>query len=49
VTRGYNQLEREKIIEHGIREFVFTSGNLNGAQMGEILKKSPSEHEKDIP
>jgi PIN like domain len=36
----YNQLEREKIIEHGIREFVFTSGNLNGAQMGEILKKA---------
>jgi hypothetical protein len=36
----YNQLEREKIIEHGIREFVFTSGNLSGSQMGEILKKA---------
>jgi hypothetical protein len=36
----YNQLEREKVIEHGIREFVFTSGNLSGAQMGEILKKA---------
>ena len=36
----YNQLEREKIIEHGIREFVFTSGNLSGVQMGEILKKA---------
>ncbi len=36
----YNQLEREKIIEHGIREFVFTSGNLGGVQMGEILKKA---------
>lgn len=36
----YNQLEREKIIEHGIREFVFTSGNLSGAQMGDILKKA---------
>jgi hypothetical protein len=36
----YNQLERGKIIEHGIREFVFTSGNLSGSQMGEILKKA---------
>jgi len=34
----YNQLERDKIIQHGIREFVFTSGNLSGATMGEILK-----------
>lgn len=36
----YNQLEREKIIEHGIREFVFTSGNLNGADMGLILREA---------
>jgi hypothetical protein len=36
----YNQLEREKIIEYGIREFVFTSGNLSGKEMGEILTKA---------
>lgn len=34
----YNQLERDKIMQHNCREFVFTSGNLSGAQMGEILK-----------
>ena len=34
----YNQLERDKIVQYGIREFVFTSGNLSGAMMGEILK-----------
>jgi len=36
----YNELEKEKIIEYGIREFVFTSGNLSGSQMGEILEKA---------
>jgi PIN like domain len=36
----YNQLEREKIVEYGIREFVFTSGNLSGKEMGDILKKA---------
>ena len=36
----YNQLEREKIVQHGIREFVFASGNLSGAMMGEILAKA---------
>ncbi len=34
----YNQLERDKIVHYGIREFVFTSGNLSGVMMGEILK-----------
>ena len=34
----YNQLERDKIVQYGVREFVFTSGNLSGATMGEILK-----------
>jgi PIN like domain len=33
----FNELERAKIIEHGIRQFVFTSGNLSGATMGQIL------------
>ena len=33
----YNQLERDKIMQYGIREFVFTSGNLSGKMMGEIL------------
>jgi PIN domain-containing protein len=33
----YNQLEREKIVQYGIREFVFASGNLSGALMGQIL------------
>ena len=33
----HNQLEREKIMQYGCREFVFTSGNLSGAMMGEIL------------
>jgi hypothetical protein len=36
----YNQLERNRIMQYGIREFVFTSGNLSGAMMGEILKKA---------
>jgi PIN domain-containing protein len=31
----YNQLERDKIVHYRIREFVFTSGNLSGAMMGE--------------
>ena len=34
----YNQLERDKVLQHGIREFVFSSGNLSGPMMGEILK-----------
>ncbi len=34
----YNQLERDKIVHYGIREFVLTSGNLSGAMIGEILK-----------
>jgi hypothetical protein len=42
----YNQLEREKIMEHGIREFVFTSGNLNGETMGSILKIAASKMQR---
>jgi hypothetical protein len=42
----YNQLERDKIMQHGIREFVFTSGNLSGAMMGEILNKAVVQMEK---
>jgi hypothetical protein len=34
----FNDLEREQVISHGVREFVFTSGNLSGAMMGELLK-----------
>ena len=36
----YNQLEREKIIQYGIREFVFASGSLSGAMMGVIISKA---------
>jgi hypothetical protein len=36
----YNQLEREKIIQYRIREFVFASGNLSGEMMGEILGRA---------
>jgi len=36
----YNQLEKEKIIQYKIREFVFASGNLSGAMMGEALAKA---------
>jgi hypothetical protein len=36
----YNQLERDKLIQYDIREFVFTSGNLNGRMMAEILIKA---------
>jgi len=36
----YNQLEREKIVQHQIREFVFASGNLSGEMMGQILAKA---------
>jgi hypothetical protein len=36
----YNQLEKEKIIQYKIREFVFASGNLSGAMMGEALGKA---------
>lgn len=33
----YNQLEREKIVQYKIREFVLTSGNMSGAMMGAAL------------
>jgi len=36
----YNQLERKKIVQHGIREFVFATGNLSGAMRAEILIKA---------
>ena len=36
----YNQLEKEKIVQYRIREFVFASGNLSGAMMGEALTKA---------
>jgi PIN like domain len=42
----YNQLERDKIMQYGIREFVFTSGNLSGTMMGEILDKAVMQMEK---
>jgi hypothetical protein len=42
----YNQLERDKIMEHECREFVFTSGNLTGPMMGEVLKKAVPEMKK---
>jgi hypothetical protein len=34
----FNELEREQVISFGVREFVFSSGNLSGRAMGEILK-----------
>jgi hypothetical protein len=34
----FNELERELVISNEVRQFVFTSGNLSGAMMGEILK-----------
>ncbi|MBZ5565803.1 MAG: hypothetical protein LAP13_25715 [Acidobacteriia bacterium] len=36
----YNELEIRAIISNKGREFVFTSGNLSGAQMAEILSKA---------
>ncbi len=34
----YEPLEKAKIVQHKIREFTFTSGNLTGADMAQILK-----------
>lgn len=34
----YNELERQQIVRHGICEFVFTSGNMSGAMMGDALR-----------
>jgi PIN like domain len=42
----YNQLEREKIIQYRIREFVFASGNLSGEMMGEILARALPKMER---
>jgi len=42
----YNQLEREKIVQCKIREFVLTSGNLSGAMMGETLTQAAARMKK---
>lgn len=42
----YNSLERDKIMQHGIREFVFASGNLSGTMMGDILKVAGAHMQK---
>lgn len=42
----YNQLERDEIVHYRIREFVFTSGNLSGAMMGEVLNVAMSKMKK---
>jgi PIN like domain len=34
----FNQLEVSQVIRHGVRQFVYSSGNLSGAMMGDILK-----------
>jgi hypothetical protein len=36
----FNDLERAEVIEHGVREFVFSSGHLSGRTMGELLIKA---------
>jgi PIN like domain len=36
----YNQLERQAVMAHGVREFVFTSGNLSGTVMAGLLIKA---------
>jgi hypothetical protein len=33
----FNQLEVVQVMQHGVRQFVFSSGNLSGAMMGNIL------------
>lgn len=34
----FNRLEVAEVMASGVREFVFSSGNLSGAKMGELLK-----------
>jgi hypothetical protein len=34
----FNELEIAQVIDHGVRQFVFSSGQLSGAKMGEILE-----------
>jgi len=36
----YNEVERRAIMRHRVREFVFTSGNLSGAAMADILSEA---------
>ena len=36
----YNELERRAILRHNVRAFIFTSGNLNGKAMGELVVKA---------
>ncbi len=33
----YNEIERDALRRHGVREFYFGSGNFTGAEMGEAL------------
>jgi hypothetical protein len=33
----YNEIERDALRRHGVREFYFSSGNFTGAEMGEAL------------
>ena len=39
----YNQIEREALRRHRVREFYFGSGNFTGAEMGEALAGSLSQ------
>lgn len=39
----YNQIEREALRRHRVREFYFGSGNFTGAEMGDALAKSLSQ------
>lgn len=34
----YNILEKRDLAEHGVKEFVFASGNLSGAEMATALE-----------
>jgi hypothetical protein len=36
----YNEIEREALRRHGVREFYFGSGNFTGAEMAEALVKA---------
>jgi hypothetical protein len=33
----YNELEKAAVLQNRVREFYFSSGNFNGAEMAEIL------------
>lgn len=36
----YNLLEKKALAEHGVKEFVFASGNLSGQEMADALEKA---------